>query len=204
MKYVFSGNACRDSASTTIVIPAPFSVTITAPNGPDYCQDEAPDLINVRSSNQGLIDSTAGVFYVGNTISGQVFNPGVAPAAIGPNQVIYVARDTFGCSSSDTTLFNVFAVPELEMDTLAAAYCLNDPSINFDLYERAINNTSLNGDWHLQTHGYTNPLFPNISVTLSGRGFGGTFTNPLSPVYSPLVAGGPNLQNEIRDTVVFT
>jgi hypothetical protein len=85
LTYVFQGNACVDSASTFIIIPDTFSINIIAPNGPVYCQLDAPDTISVTTSNPGLINSSAGVFLVNTVISGQIFNPAQAPALLGAN-----------------------------------------------------------------------------------------------------------------------
>ena len=187
LTYVFQGNACTDTASTKIIIPAQFTVTITAPNGPDYCQRDAPDTISVASSNMGIINQAAGQFFVNTVISGQVFNPAVAPAVLGQNNVIYVASDTFGCTSNDTTIFTVNPMPSLRMDTFNIDYCLNETPFVIDLYEDTIH--SPNPFWHLQTHGYGNPTYPNIQVNLTGNGVTPPGLNPAAPYYNPSVAG---------------
>lgn len=186
LTYVFQGNACADTASTTILIPAQFTVTITAPNGPDYCQLDPPDTISVASSNLGIINQSAGVFLVNTVISGQVFNPAVAPAVLGGNNVIYIASDTFGCTSTDTAIFTVNPMPFLRMDTFNISYCLNAPPFVIDLYEDTIHAA---GTWHLQTHGYANAAYPNIQVNLTGNGVTPPGLNPAAPYYNPSVAG---------------
>jgi len=190
--YVFTGNACTSSDTSNIVLPAVYSVTISSANGPEYCREDAPDQISVIASNQGVLDNAAAVFIVNTVFTGSIFNPRVAPVVIGSNQVIYIARDTFGCSASDTANFIVHPMPLLAMDTFQSRYCLNDPSFGIDLYEQAINQPA----W-TSSQGYT---VPNIQVSLTGRGVVPSGINPLSPVYDPSVAGY-NAQN---DTITYT
>lgn len=191
LTYVFTGNACVDSASTFIVIPEQFSVTITAPNGPDYCRLDAPDTISVTSSNPGIINNAAGVFLVNAVISGQLFNPAQSPAALNANIVVYIAQDTFGCTATDTANFNVNPMPALRMTSLSSAYCLNVTPFPIDLFE----DTIFAVNWHLQTDGYN---APNIQVSLTGGGVMPAGLMPVNPMYSPLQAG-PGF-----DTVFYT
>jgi large repetitive protein len=194
LTYVFVGNACVDSASTTIVIPAQFTVAIAAPNGPDYCQLDAPDTISVFTVDPGLLDPAAAVFLVNTVISGQIFNPAVAPALLDTNIVVYIAQDTFGCTSNDTAIFVVNPMPSIRMTNFDQTYCLNAPAFNLDLFEDTLHSTN----WHLQSNGYSDPAFPNILVTLIGNGVVPPGNNPAAPVYSPMTAGVG------MDTVYYT
>ena len=186
LTYIFRGNACTDSASTNILIPAQFSITITASNAPDYCQLDEPDSIIVSSSNPvSLMNNAAGIFLVNTSNSGQFFNPAQAPALLGQNLVKYIAQDIFGCTAVDSTIFNVNPMPKLRMTSFDPDYCLNVEPFVIDLYEDTIFSTN----WHLQPDGYNSPNFQNIQVTLSGSG-AGVIADPVDSFrYSPLVAG---------------
>ncbi|AFC23222.1 T9SS type A sorting domain-containing protein [Saprospira grandis] len=179
LTYVYQGNACVDSTSTSIYIPDTFSVSIFAPNGPTYCRLDPADTISVSSSVPGVLDTAAGMFLVGTTRSGQVFNPAFAPAVVGGNNVVYIAQDTFGCEARDSALFTVFAMPDIAITALDSVYCLNADTTILDLYEH---NTS----WHLQAPMAYNP---GDVVQLTGNGVYNGGTNPTNPLYNPSAAG---------------
>jgi hypothetical protein len=194
LTYIFRGNACTDSASTNILIPAQFSITITASNAPDYCQLDEPDSIIVLSSNPAFMDNAAGVFLVNTSNSGQFFNPALPPAQLGPNFVKYIAQDSYGCTAVDSTIFNVNPMPKLRMTSFDPAYCLNATPVVIDLFEDTLFNPN---DWHLQSNGYNAP-YDSFVVTLTGRGVMPSGNNPQNPMYSPLQAGVG------LDTIVYT
>jgi len=179
LTYVYQGNACVDSTSTSIYIPDTFSVSIFAPNGPTYCRLDPADTISVSSSVPGVLDTAAGMFLVGTIRSGQVFNPAFAPAVVGGNNVVYIAQDTFGCEARDSALFTVFAMPDIAITALDSVYCLNADTTILDLYEH---NTS----WHLQAPMAYNP---GDVVQLTGNGVRNGGTNPTNPLYNPSAAG---------------
>ena len=179
LTYVYQGNACVDSTSAYIYIPDTFSVSIYAPNGPDYCRLDPADTISVSSSVPGVLDTAAGMFLVGTIRSGQVFNPAYAPAVVGGNNVVYIAQDTFGCEARDSALFTVFAMPDIAITALDSVYCLNADTTILDLYEH---NTS----WHLQAPMAYNP---GDVVQLTGNGVRNGGTNPSNPLYNPSAAG---------------
>jgi hypothetical protein len=196
LTYIFRGNACTDSASTNILIPAQFSITITASSAPDYCQLDEPDSIIVLSSNPALMDNAAGVFLVNTSNSGQFFNPAQSPALLRQNLVKYIAQDIFGCTAVDSTIFNVNPMPKLRMTSFDPAYCLNDTPLIINLFEDTLFNPG-NNDWHLQSNGYNAP-YDSFVVTLTGRGVMPSGNNPQNPMYSPLQAGVG------LDTIVYT
>lgn len=185
--YIYTGNACVDADTAIINVPDTFSVSIFAPNGPDYCRLDPADTISVNSSNPGVIDSTIGIFYVNYAASGQIFNPAISPAILNGNSVFYIASDTFGCQvSSDTVIFNVNPMPSISMTPLDPAYCLNAPADPFMIYEDTLFGPGFIWD---NTLGYTG-TYANIQVTLAGNGIlPGDASNPASPTYNPATAG---------------
>ena len=182
LTYIFTGNACTDSAKTFIIIPDTFSIDISAQTGPEYCQLDAPDPIIVWSSKPSLMNNAAGVFLVNTFNSGQFFTPAQPPAQLDTNIVVYIAQDIYGCTAVDTDTFIVNPMPVLRMHSFDPDYCLNIAPFVINLYEDTIFSTN----WHLQANGYSSP-FQNIQVTLSGAG---VVSDPVDSFrYSPLVAG---------------
>jgi hypothetical protein len=193
LRYVFAGNACKDSAQTTIGIAAPFNITLTTASAPDFCQEEPNANISISHNIQApnALDSASGLFYVGGVQSGQIFSPSLRGPGTYP--VSYVVSDIYGCQATDTTTFRVFATPILTMSAIAPIYCANDPVIPISLFSNSVDITA---------------AYAANTVTLRGNGVingGISMTSPSgAPAYYPLQATN-NLRNVTRrDTITYT
>lgn len=194
LRYVFEGNACKDSAETTISIAAPFSITMTSSSAPVFCEEEPNDTItissNIQSINNGLNMAT-GLFYVGPLQSGQIFSPSLRGPGSYP--VSYVVSDSFGCQAEDSTTFFVNPTPALTMSALAPIYCANDPIVPIQIFSNSVDITT---------------TYAGNIVTLLGNGVvnGGTSmgTAGAAPFYYPLQATATRRDTTVRDTVRFS
>lgn len=193
LRYVFTGNACKDSAQTTIGIAAPFNITLTTASAPDFCQEELNANISISHNIQApnALDSASGLFYVGGVQSGQIFSPSLRGPGTYP--VSYVVSDIYGCQATDTTTFRVFATPALTMSAIAPIYCANDSVVPITLLSNGVNITT---------------AYAGNTVTLRGNGVinGGTsMTSPSgTPAYYPLQATNSLRNVTRRDTITYT
>jgi hypothetical protein len=194
LRYVFAGNACKDSAQTTIGIAAPFQITLTTPSAPDFCQEEPNAIISIISNSRNALDTASGLFYVGGVQSGQIFSPSLrGPSTAAGYPVSYTVLDIYGCQATDTSRFRVFATPDLTMSAIAPIYCANDPVIPITLFSNSVDITS---------------AYAGNVVTLRGNGVRNGGINMAAPSglpsYFPLQATS-NLRNVTRrDTITYT
>ncbi len=192
LTYIYTGPACKDSASITIKIPNPFTITLTSPSAPNFCQEEANDTITILSNISSFpaptnsLNLSSGVFFVGGVQSGQIFSPSLRGPGIYP--VSYTIADSFGCTASDSDLFRVDSTPNIAMTpALPSFLCANAAAVPISLFA---NNANITGSFGTNT------------VTLTGRGI----RNPLSasPDYYPLDAVAAQRDTTLRDTITYT
>jgi len=192
LTYIYTGPACKDSASITIKIPRPFSITLTSPSAPNFCQEEANDTVQILSdistfpTPSNSLNLNSGVFFVGGVQSGQIFSPSLRGPGIYP--VSYAIADSFGCMAYDSDTFRVDSTPNISMTpTLPSFLCANAPIVPIGLFANGANITG---------------SFGTNTVTLTGRGV----RNPLTttPNYHPLTAVGLRRDTTVRDTVTYT
>lgn len=195
LRYVFVGNACIDSAQTVISIVRPFSITLTAPSAPAFCQEEPNSVVsaisNIQAPNQ--LNLSSGLFYVGGVQSGNVFSPSLrypsSSTVTEPFAVAYTIADIYGCTAEDTTTFFVHPTPVLGMTALAPVYCANDPVMPLQLFSNGTDITTAFGT--------------NI-VTLSAVGLMNPSPGAVAPSYYPLQATATRRDTTVRDTIVYT
>lgn len=188
LTYVYTGQACSDSASTGIYLPNPFSIGVLPNNGTgQYCETDANDSISFAllppSNPLHPIDTNSAQFYISNIQGGTVFSPTqVGPPGNYP--VRYVISDIYGCSSEALDTFTVNPNPVIAATPLDPTYCLNADTTQIHLYQ-----TSTNGTVNELTYtgiGYVQ----NETVTLTDTfGIVGGGNNPSTPYFSPAAAG---------------
>jgi large repetitive protein len=192
LTYIYTGQACKDSSSTTIKIPRPFSITLTSPSAPNFCQEEANDTIQIISNISSFpapsnsLNRASGVFYVGGVQSGQIFSPSLRGPGTYP--VVYTVADSFGCVATDSDIFIVDSTPVIAMSPiLPSFFCANTAAIPLGL---SANGTNITGNFGTNT------------VTLTGRGV----RNPLTvnPDYYPFAAVNLRRDTTLRDTITYT
>jgi large repetitive protein len=193
LRYVFTGNACKDSAQTTISIAAPFNITLTSSSAPVFCEEEPNDNITISSNIQtpNALNMATGLFYVGGVQSGQVFSPSLRGPGTYP--VSYVVSDIYGCQAKDSTTFVVHPTPILTMSVLAPIYCANDPIIPIQIFSNSVDITA---------------NYAGNIVTLLGNGVvnGGTSLTAAgaAPFFYPLQSTNTRRDTTVRDTVRYT
>ncbi len=195
LRYVFTGNACKDSAQTIIAVVRPFSITLTAPSAPAFCQEEPNSIVSAISDIQApnQLDAATGLFYVGGVQSGNVFSPSLrypsTSTVTEPFAVAYTIADIYGCVAEDTTTFFVHPTPVLGMTTLAPVYCANDPVLPLQLFSNTVDITT---------------AFGTNTVTLSAVGLINPSPGSVAPSYYPLQATASRRDTTVRDTIVYT
>lgn len=196
LRYVYKGNACIDSATTTISVIRPFSITLTTVSGDTFCQEEPAVPVQIVSNIQlpNRLDTTSGQFYVGGVLAGQVFSPSLRGAGVYP--VTYTISDIYGCEAVDSSVFIVEPTPTLALGfapTLPPYICANDTLHGINLFYNTNNITS---------------AYAGNTITLRGRGVvnGGTnlTTAGAAPYYHALRTTSGRRDTTVRDTIVYS
>ncbi|MDC0231421.1 T9SS type A sorting domain-containing protein, partial [Aureispira] len=191
LTYVYTGQACQDSASTGIYLPDSFEIDVLPNNGTgNYCITSPDDtiLFEILLNPLHPIDSSSATFFIGGIQSSIVF----APSQMGlpaDHNVRYLVYDIYGCPAESLDTFSVFPIPDLEMTQLNVSYCLNEDTTQLHLYQRETNPPQTLNELTYTGIGYVQ----FESVTLTGAGIvnsaGGSLTDPVEPYFSPFIAG---------------
>jgi hypothetical protein len=114
--YSFTDNySCTNSDTQNILVNAAPVVNFSLSNS-NYC---------INDNSISLSALPAGGSFSGNGISGNLFSP--TTAGIGSHNLIYSFTDANLCSSSDTSVVVVHALPNISFSSYSASYCLNNP-----------------------------------------------------------------------------
>ncbi len=189
LTYVYEGRACVDSASTGIYVPDTFSIAVSPNNGTgDYCLTSPNDtvLFTIPYGTRTQIDTSSAQFFIRGIQAGTIFSPSQVGAP-GQYNVRYVVSDIYGCSEEATDVFEVFPIPVLSISDIDSVFCLNDDTVQVQLYENSGGSVNIT-DW--TTSGGV-PVGHN--AVFDGRGVldGGQMTStlPKRPYFSPRAAG---------------
>lgn len=117
---VTNGSNCTNTSSVfTVTTSSTPTVTITAPS--DACSNE---------TNVPLTGLPLGGIFSGTGVGPGEFYPSSVGA--GNYDVIYTYTNSEGCTSSDTAMITVNAVPNPSITNLPSSYCLDDATINLN------------------------------------------------------------------------
>ena len=103
-----------DTAAIAVTVNPVPSVNASGLNVA-YCQND--------NTPVALSGSPSGGSFSGSGVSGSTFTPSNATA--GSIDVVYSYSNSFGCSNSDTLSTTVYAVPQIQMSSIASSYCIN-------------------------------------------------------------------------------
>ncbi|MFK7799296.1 MAG: T9SS type A sorting domain-containing protein [Aureispira sp.] len=192
LTYVYEGRACVDSAATGIYVPDTFSIVVQPNNlTGDYCSTSPNDtvLFTLPYGTNTSIDSTSAQFFIRGIQAATIFSP----SQVGPPglyNVRYVVSDIYGCSEEATDIFEVFPIPILSLSTIDSIFCLNDDTVQIQLYEAS---DTLIPPVNITTWPTGLGVPAGHIVTFDGAGIvdGGQMTaaSPGRPYFFPAVAG---------------
>ncbi|MGH1337180.1 MAG: T9SS type A sorting domain-containing protein [Aureispira sp.] len=137
LTYVYEGRACVDSAATGIYVPDTFSIAVRPDNlTGDYCLTSPNDTVrfSIPYGTNTTIDPNSAQFFIRGIQAGTIFSPSqVGPAGL--YNVRYAVSDVYGCSEEATDIFEVFPIPVLSRSAIDSVFCLNDDTVQIQLYE---------------------------------------------------------------------
>lgn len=111
---------CTDSVEVPVTVELTPAASIDA-IPLEYCLDDAPVTLSATPAG--------GTFY-GTGVSGGVFVPYYA--GVGTHDIIYAAAVSANCVAYDTITVEVYDVPAVSFDPIAAAYCENDAPVSLN------------------------------------------------------------------------
>jgi hypothetical protein len=117
MVYVTDANACTNTDTITVIMNAPPTVTVTAPN--DSLCPAQPAMTLTLSPTGGTL--------TGPGISGSSFTP--INAGPGTHTINYVYTDGNGCTSSDSVMITVFPIVNISMNVSSSTVCVDDANV---------------------------------------------------------------------------
>lgn len=205
LTYVYTGQACMDSASTGIYLPDSFKIEIAPGNiTGEYCATAANDSIGYNltypvAPNTHPIDSNTIQVFVRNVQSGVVFSPTQAGPS-GSYPIQYFVSDVYGCRGQALDTFQIHEIPRISMSPLDTAYCLNAQEIPMDLFY-----TYFNGTTDITVQLTPANYFAGHTASLTGAGIIGGGIDPANPVFEPDTAMATDITSTTPPhRIVFT
>ena len=115
MVYASDQAGCHSDTAAIVVTVNPVPSVNASGLNVAYCQND--------NTPVALSGSPSGGLFSGSGVSGSTFTPSNASA--GSIDVVYSYSNSFGCSNSDTLSTTVYAVPQIQMSSIASSYCIN-------------------------------------------------------------------------------
>lgn len=191
LTYVYTGQACVDSAYTGIYLPDPFSIEVQPNNGTgEYCKTAPNDTILFSLvppiAPTVIIDTASAQFFIGGVQTGTIFSP-VQVGPPGDYNVRYVVADIYGCTQEALDTFVVHPIPNLGISSISSVFCLNDDTTQLHLsqIEANGNNNTLTTWLGSGGIGYVQ----GETVEFTGNGIVNGGNNPTMPYFYPRNAG---------------
>lgn len=189
LTYVYTGNACVDSAYTGIYLPDSFNIQVLPGNGTGiYCKTSPNDTILFSATPPTHpIDTASAQFFIGGVQSGVIFSP-VQVGPPGDYAVEYAVADIYGCVERAAATFTVYPVPTIATSPLAPQYCLNNDTVRIHLYQIDTNGVQ-NELTYQPPNGTGIGYIQNDSASLFGNGVIDGGIRPATPYFYAQAAG---------------